>query len=513
MVFRAELPYDTMYQWNAGEVPSNHQYTSPHTKFWQACSPVFPLQVVLDSPELPPAKVQTLLTQTQHALDELNDFSAHHIRLSLPSGVDVQDDTALTVQLLPVDGTANPSAILRPQSTILDVSFAPDSIPTTASPSSSLATFVANELYNLFLYEHATIGHMLASSPGPHSPSKPLSSEFLALLEDRKTRAMKYSPTYHLTFTLLTPSASPSDWEVDKAIEAIVKPLTRVLSPVRGFTIDTQVQPYATFSSSLHPVYSDSRRAWFIDQAELGSFINAAEWPLSPSIGEGNTINFLLYVPAPEQSPLYISATDASESGVQSQDAIAHSWLLPQWGSVYILNLASETPIPSVPAANLEDPFLVFSTHLLSLLGLPDEPQASLPLRLSTLRRTLTLSLMQSSASTLGALARITQSLPSISIPEPAAQSVHRTITSLGQACAALQGGRFGEALDQARQADMNAERAFFDKSMVGQVYFPDEHKIAVYLPLLGPVAVPLILALGKEVKTFLAWVKSRKAR
>jgi phosphatidylinositol glycan class S len=462
-------------------------HTRLQSNIWQACSPVFSLQVVFDSPELPPAKVQALLAQTQHALDQLNDFSAHHMHLSLPNGIDVQDDTALTVQLLPVDGTANPSAFLRPHSTILDVSFAPDSILTTSSTTSSLATLVANELYNTFLYEHATIGHMLASSPGPHPASKPLAPEFLALLEDRKTRAMKYSPTYHLTFTLLTPSASPSDWEVDKAIEAIIKPLTRVLSPVRGFTIDTQVQPYATFSSSLHPVYNDLKRAWFIDQAELGSFINAAEWPLSPSIGEGNTINFLLYVPAPEQSPL-------------SQDAVAHSWLLPQWGSVYILNLASEAPIPSVPAANLEDPFLVFSTHLLSLLGLPDEPQVSLLLRLSTLRRTLTLSLMQSSASTLGALARLTQSL-------------HRTVTSLGQACAALQGGRFSEALDQARQADMNAERAFFDKSMVGQVYFPDEHKIAVYLPLLGPVSVPLILALGKEVKTFLAWVKSRKER
>lgn len=36
---------------------------------------------------------------------------------------------------------------------------------------------------------------------------------------------------------------------------------------------------------------------------------------------------------------------------------------------------------------------------------------------------------------------------------------------------------------------------------MVGQVYFPDEHKVAVYLPLLGPVAVPLVMAALKEVK------------
>ena len=36
---------------------------------------------------------------------------------------------------------------------------------------------------------------------------------------------------------------------------------------------------------------------------------------------------------------------------------------------------------------------------------------------------------------------------------------------------------------------------------MVGQVYFPDEHKVAVYLPLLGPVGVPLVMSAVKEVR------------
>ncbi len=43
---------------------------------------------------------------------------------------------------------------------------------------------------------------------------------------------------------------------------------------------------------------------------------------------------------------------------------------------------------------------------------------------------------------------------------------------------------------------------------MVGQLYFPDEHKIAVYLPLLGPVGVPLLIGLVNELK---AWRKRRK--
>lgn len=87
-------------------------------------------------------------------------------------------------------------------------------------------------------------------------------------------------------------------------------------------------------------------------------------------------------------------------------------------------------------------------------------------------------------------------------MPDNVAQSVHHTIVHLQQACDFLSSGRFQSALEHARAAEIEAEKAFFERSMVGQVYFPDEHKVAVYLPLLGPIAVPLIMAALKEIKT-----------
>lgn len=73
-----------------------------------------------------------------------------------------------------------------------------------------------------------------------------------------------------------------------------------------------------------------------------------------------------------------------------------------------------------------------------------------------------------------------------------------------------MRAGRFAAALDSARVAETEAERSFFEKSMVGQVYFPDEHKVAVYLPLLGPIGVPLVVGLLKEVKRILGGWKAR---
>lgn len=145
---------------------------------------------------------------------------------------------------------------------------------------------------------------------------------------------------------------------------------------------------------------------------------------------------------------------------------------------------------------------LTFSNQLLSLLGSPSS--GSLPLRLLTLTRVSSASLLLTASSTLGALARLALALPSISIPSSVADGVYSTISHLQLACQNL-GGL--EGLEHARLAEQEAEKVFFEKSMVGQVYFPDEHKVAVYLPLLGPVGVPLFMAVIKEVK---AW-KSRR--
>lgn len=148
---------------------------------------------------------------------------------------------------------------------------------------------------------------------------------------------------------------------------------------------------------------------------------------------------------------------------------------------------------------------LTFSNQLLALLGAPKS--GSLPLQLKTLVRVRSAELLLKASSTLGSLARLTLALPSISIPQTVAEGVQTTIDRLEKACAGL-GGR--EGLEHARIAEEAAEKAFFEKSMVGQVYFPDEHKIAVYLPLLGPVGVPLVMGIVKE---FRSWKKRRVLR
>lgn len=423
-------------------------------------------------------EAQHLLRTTQHALDDLNDFSAHHLRLQLsPSAnasasadgisagnIDTTDEeVALTIRLLK---GATFQADLQKYSPILDIFYTPNQVPSSSSSSSSLGTFIANTLRQLFAEEQAMIAYLLSTSSAPPEQSpKSLAPNVAESLSKWRTRSTKYSRTYHLTFSLFTPTATPSSWDIEAALEEHMKPLLESFSSVSNFTIDTQVQLYAT------PGVSGN----VLKREDLSGFINAAEWPLSPSIGGAPTINFIIYI------------------GDMEVEGGGKSWLIPQWGGVVIQS----------DVANLRPAMLIFSNQLMSLLGAPES--GSLPLRLMTLVRVRSAGLLLKASGTMGSLARLSLALPSISIPRSVADGVYTTLSHLRKACDGL-GGK--EGLENARIAEEAAEKAFFEKSMVGQLYFPDEHKITVYMPLLGPMGVPLVMGVVKEFK---AWRKRRR--
>ncbi|KAK6603641.1 phosphatidylinositol-glycan biosynthesis class S protein [Botrytis cinerea] len=368
-IYRAPLPLDQMTDWAEG----------------RACRPVFPLTISIEAESLQENEAQNLLRTTQHALDDLNDFSAHHLRLQLspPNNASATtngfsyggmgEEVALTIRLLP--GAAS-QANLQAYAPILDIHYPPNQIPSSSSSSSS-------QMDNAFI--------------------KILWNLSLNLL-----------PLYS--------NGHPSSWDIEAALEEHMKPLLESFTSISNFTIDTQVQLYAT------PGVSGN----VLRKEDLSGFINAAEWPLSPSIGGAPTINFILY------------------AGDMEVEGGGKSWLIPQWGGVVIQSDISD----------LRPAMLTFSTQLIA-------------------------GLLLKASGTLGSLARLSKALPSISIPESVQDGVYTTIEHLRKACDGL-GGNVG--LVHARIAEEAAEKAFFEKSMVGQVYFPDEHKVAVYMPLLGPV-------------------------
>lgn len=378
----------------------------------------------------------------------------------------------------------------------------------------ALGSYAASAVYSVFADERASLAHRFVaqgSNDIAYNYLESVSEDVRSAVRSRENRALKYASTYHLTFSLFTPGGSPSSWDIESALETYIQPWVSAFSTISNFSINTQIQPYSAYSPSIQPNKDHETNQTLLRGEDLSAFINAAEWPLSPSIGpRGPTINFVLYVPSASEVPLIIASSNGGTS-----------WLIPQWGGITILNPPLHTNeltnLPSVPShlhrEALRAPFETFTIQLLSLLGLPTTPQpqvttnfppspALLPLRLrlQSHSRLRTLSLHHLSLSTLTSLSRLSTSLPNIPIPASVSLLVSSTLSHLQSTCTELQASHWDEALAHARMAWQDSERAFFEKSMVGQVYFPDEHKVAVYLPLLGPVGVPLLVGLGREV-------------
>ncbi|KIX00508.1 uncharacterized protein Z518_10648 [Rhinocladiella mackenziei CBS 650.93] len=501
-IYRANLPLQEMLNWAEGvNTPT-----------------AIPLHVWISAPNYSCSDAQAIVRDTQQALDDLNEYPTLHQRLHLVKGLSgARDDgqneggasTSCGEDPFSV-GLGDPALKVSLEPTTESFTFNLDEVSATVvvrippGPSIGASKHLAGALHEIFRDEQIASA-LQAVSLASHSQnaqaflrSQPY--DLVTGIERQINRAYKSSPQFHLTFSLFTASGAPSSWDVQEALEDHIQPLVQALSNTAKFEVTTQIQLYSSFSPSIRPATREGQDATFLEQKDLTAFVNAAEWPLAPSIGDGPTLNFIVYVPTQHQIPLLIEGIDGT------------SWLIPQWGGIQILN-PPLYPHPSTGAMTipahlgkdlLRQPFETFSSQLLSLLGVrSDGSTQTLPLqlRLDAFQRLSALTLYLKAASSLGSLSRLAQRLSNIPIPRNVAQLVDDTIGNLTASRHAFLESRWDSALAHAKVAFMDSEKAFFDKSMVGQVYFPDEHKVAVYLPLLGPIGVPLLVGLLKEIK------------
>ncbi|KAK6435686.1 GPI transamidase component, partial [Oleoguttula sp. CCFEE 5521] len=447
-----------------------------------ACKVRFPIAIDLQSSSIPIEQRASVAIRLETLLNVHGDASPYHYKVS--PAADRSVPLTVILQLETDDGGSGLHYTLDSWSPTVTVTRG----AVTPGDDDLLASQLHQLMQQIMVDEHASIALLLRDSPlhANFRDGSAFASEFESL-QRRTTRAFKPAPSYHLTISLFSGGSAPSSWDIKTATEQYISPLLGALSSISNFTVDTQVQLHASISPAIAgPTFESATNTWTLLATDLSGFVNAAEWPLSPGIGSGSTINLILYIPHPRQMPLILYGG-------------GNSWIVPQWGGVQIVNPPSNTT-SHLSAADLESVMLTFADQLMSLLGVPDSP-SSLALRIASLQRQRTISLVLSASSTLGALVRLTRKLQSIAIPKTVAHSVDLTISHLEQACTALSEGDYIAALSSAKVAEAEAEKAFFEPSMVGQVYFPEEHKFAVYVPLLGPMGVPLVMTLIKEVK------------
>jgi GPI-anchor transamidase subunit S len=268
-------------------------------------------------------------------------------------------------------------------------------------------------------------------------------------------------------------------------------------------------------------------------------------------------IDFLLYCPDTSTAPLVFKASHSTHRSTLA-------FQVPGYGGVAVLNpVRSPVSTKQHKTAVIEDvslerfamPMAAFTSHIRAILGLQssssksnskqqcshsdrsssdqchdDSMQVTLLTanqhgvtlwELDALTRIWSLKRRALAIETLKALATLTSKVKQMEIHDEVAIKVQTAVdailqldsllTSTTAASSNTKAATAVEIVKLARDALTYAEAAYFDSSIIAQMYFPQEHLYAVYAPLIAPLLLPLLLGLCKEYQRYKAKRKAKQ--
>ncbi|KAI8866202.1 hypothetical protein GQ42DRAFT_128527 [Ramicandelaber brevisporus] len=373
----------------------------------------------------------------------------------------------------------------------------------------------------------------------------------------RRMRVYEYTNSYQLTFSLLGGSDQPEDikdldWDIEAAMTAYIQPFLDQLEPFAKFITDSQIQRYAKLPVTpqlAHNISAENELPqallyigpdgndygvtkqhldyYYLTPKNLTHFISSSEWNLASTETTSPIINMVLYVPPRTHRPLYIHSTGSGDKPIANS-----AFLVPRWGGFFIHNGNSTT----ISFDELHTPMSVFVSQLRGLLGVPNVcselarylAATSSPTAmkstiacqsatrsgisgwdLDSLFRRRAVANIASAVSTLDSVSNLLDQIPNIEAPDDIRNLMTLSLDRLDKALESfgiddgpiIRDGVLDIAMKASGEAAEFAKQAFDHPDLVTQMYFPDEHKLAIYMPLFVPVFMPVIIALVKLFK------------
>ncbi|XP_072044480.1 GPI transamidase component PIG-S-like [Amphiura filiformis] len=334
-------------------------------------------------------------------------------------------------------------------------------------------------------------------------------------------RAVRSTPGYGISFSLLNPQPDVLDvkWDIRQAIQDYLEPFTQKLDEFANFVVDSQVLYYTGIS--VKPKQSEDKSYYYLSQGQLPQVITPVEAKLGSHVSTYPSLNFLLYVPKRNHAPLYV--VDAKGDQVST-----NAFLSPRWGGVMVYNVqdpTNNTELPAEVMVNMHSAMEVFLSQLRLLIGIPAQSQGGVSnvhieqpgasgvtdWEYDVLLRGRTLENIATASATLVSLSQLLDKIGNIVINDDIAQQVYKAVESVNQGHAYLQQGNLYRAFHASKRAIAASEKAFFDPSLLELLYFPDDQKFAIYIPLFLPISIPVFASLFKVVKWFRARRKTKQ--
>ena len=323
------------------------------------------------------------------------------------------------------------------------------------------------------------------------------------------------SASMELLFSLLVPVSETGikDWDIKQAVHQYLNPFLSRLFQTYDFKIGSQIL-YAN-TVSFHTTKKKDEHSGLVYTAlkenQLSSIVNSIENRLGSQLSSDPSINFVVYVVEEKHRPLHL---------VKNPDKVSKSniFFVPRWGAMsfynppYINESAVSHDLSVLPIM----PF--FIANLRTLLGLDNnvilEENSKLFINYETpekygisdwecqfLFRLRTLENMAKTVHTLDSLFQLLNRIHNIVINDNVAREIYQSMNSINEAKYFMQSGNLKAALNSSRTAFSSSETAFFDASLLELLYFPQDQKFAIYIPLFVPIGLPIILSVLLALK------------
>ncbi|KAK1943242.1 GPI transamidase component PIG-S [Phytophthora citrophthora] len=382
---------------------------------------------------------------------------------------------------------------------------------------------------------HSAIEKMMYNHVYPQLPDRKQSTE---------TKMARRALQYRLQFSLLKENPLTL-WKEDLRVlvDQYLGRFVQKVGVLANFTVETQVVHYARLAKEVEQ--RDDGKEFYINADDLKHFKSANDFLDASVLDDGEQVlHFMAALPDTAHAPLYIRPSDD-----HSKAGLATAFELPGWGIAAILNphaLYSQPPVnASVEEAaalttsskerELQRVMGLFVSEFRTLLGVPSFTQRQrkednlrfLPStsdgiadwELDIIMRDRFTELMQTAIETLQSTVELVEALPELSVLERVQMRVETAVTRLE---AILCDTNFQQCVDasdlrsllaMARQASHLTDAAYYDHTMIRQLYFPQEQMLGVYAPLLAPLMLPFLLGIIRELKRFKAKRAAKKVK
>ncbi|XP_072394281.1 GPI transamidase component PIG-S [Diabrotica undecimpunctata] len=277
-------------------------------------------------------------------------------------------------------------------------------------------------------------------------------------------------------------------------IEQYLNPYLEKISPIAEFIIKSQW--LYLIDLGITPVKLNNH--FVLKEDQLPHIITPLESKLWSHMSPRPTINLVVYFAPCDDHPLYIY--DKNNQKVET-----NAFLSPRWGGLLVVNSDKASCEKGILKPNLNSITSVFVTQLQKLFKVDDISDADNIYELKMRKAT---EMIESTHRTLRSLAELLSEIKSIVISEDVGEKISVAVDNADLAQEFLEKD-VDQGLKYAKVAFKNSEEAFSDPSLLSLLYFPEDQKYAVYIPLFLPIMIPVFMSLF----TLRKWIFKKKEK